>query len=154
MSFLVTLHVLAATIWVGGMFFALLALRPAAAIAVEPDQRPLLWCHTLSRFFLWVWISAITLLVTGYGMIGMVFGGMANVGWHVHLMQLTGIAMMLLFLHVWFAPYRKLKRAVADKDWAAGRQQLESIRKFVGMNLVLGLLTIIIGAGDRYLGSL
>ena len=32
MSVAITLHVLAAIVWIGGMFFALLILRPAAAI--------------------------------------------------------------------------------------------------------------------------
>ena len=34
-SFAYTLHVLAALIWVGGMFFAWMILRPAAMAALE-----------------------------------------------------------------------------------------------------------------------
>jgi len=29
--------------------------------------------------------------------------GFANVGWHIHLMQATGWAMIVVFLHVYFA---------------------------------------------------
>jgi Predicted integral membrane protein len=38
-----SLHVLSATIWVGGMFFAYVILRPVAATQFEPAQRLTLW---------------------------------------------------------------------------------------------------------------
>lgn len=44
------LHSLAAAVWVGGMFFAYMALRPAAG-ALEPPQRLTLWRGTFDRFF-------------------------------------------------------------------------------------------------------
>src|SRR5690606_1619191 len=49
------LHILAAVIWVGGMFFAYMALRPAMGATLDPESRPRLWLHTLDRFFRWVW---------------------------------------------------------------------------------------------------
>ena len=55
----ITLHLLAAVIWVGGMFFAYMALRPATG-SLEPSIRLTLWSQTLKRFFPWVWISANT----------------------------------------------------------------------------------------------
>lgn len=76
MSLAIALHVLSAVIWVGGMFFAYMAMRPAVVEVVNESQRGILWCHTLSRFFQWVWASVILLLVTGYWMIFSVFGGM------------------------------------------------------------------------------
>ena len=39
MSVTITLHLLSAVIWVGGMFFAYMVLRPAAATLLEPPQR-------------------------------------------------------------------------------------------------------------------
>jgi uncharacterized membrane protein len=151
MSLLIALHTLAAVIWVGGMFFAYMALRPAVAKVLQPEQRPLLWCHTLSLFFRWVWASVAVLLVTGFAMLGSYFGGMANAGWHIHVMLLVGIVMMLLFVHIWFAPYRRLKQAIdaADQDEAARR--VGQIRLFVMINLILGLAVVIIGSGGRYI---
>ena len=39
MSVSIALHLVAAVIWVGGMFFAYMALRPAAATVLEPPAR-------------------------------------------------------------------------------------------------------------------
>lgn len=151
MSIAIVLHVLAAVVWVGGMFFAYLAMRPAVGQVVAAEQRPVLWCHTLSRFFRWVWAAVIVLLVTGYWMVFSYFGGMAGAGVHVHLMQALGLVMMLLFLHVFFAPYRRLKQAVSDGDMAEGGRRVGQIRLLVGINLILGLVVIAIGSGGRYI---
>jgi uncharacterized membrane protein len=66
------------------------------------------------------------------------------VGHHVHAMFALGVAMMLIFLHVYFAPWRRLQRAVAAEDWKAGGAALGQIRKLVGINLTLGIVTITI----------
>ena len=80
MSLAIALHVLSAVIWVGGMFFAYMAMRPAVVEVVEASQRGHLWSKTLERFFRWVWLAVVLLLVTGYWMIFSVFGGMAGAG--------------------------------------------------------------------------
>ena len=151
MSLAIALHLLAAVVWVGGMFFAYLAMRPAVGQVLATEQRPTLWCHTLSRFFRWIWAAIVVLLVTGYWMVFAHFGGMANVGWHVHAMQGLGLLMMLLFLHVFFAPYRRLKQAVANGNVEEGGRQVGRIRVLVAVNLVLGLVVIVIASGGRYL---
>jgi uncharacterized membrane protein len=150
MAVLIALHVLAAAVWVGGMFFAHMALRPSVEQLAPPQRLPLL-AATLARFFAWVWIAVALLLATGYLMIGMVFGGFADLGLHIHLMQGIGLVMMALFAHVWFAPFRRLRAAVAAGDWPAGGRQMGQIRLIVGINLVLGLVTIVVAAGGRYL---
>ena len=68
MALLVALHVLAAVVWVGGMFFAYMVLRPSAG-PLQSDTRLKLWHRVFQRFFPWVWASIILLLVSGYGMI-------------------------------------------------------------------------------------
>lgn len=151
MSLAIALHLLAAVIWVGGMFFAYMAMRPAVGQVVDVSHRGALWCQTLSRFFRWVWVSIGVLLVTGYWMVFAVFGGMAGAGWHIHVMQGLGIVMMLIFLHVYFAPFRRLKLAVANSDPQEGQRRVGQIRMLVGINLILGLLVIVIGSGGRYL---
>ena len=74
----ISLHVLAAVIWVGGMFFAYMALRPVAAKLLEPAVRLSLWARSLSRFFFWVWLAVIIIPVTGYWMIFSAFNGFAG----------------------------------------------------------------------------
>ncbi len=150
MPLAISLHLLAAVIWVGGMFFAYQCLRPVAAKVLEPPQRLTLWCHLFSRFFAWVWASIVTLLATGHWMIALM-GGMAAVGMHVHVMLITGYLMVALFLHLYFAPYQRLKKAVGASDWPQAAVQLNQIRRIVGINLLLGLVTVINAVGGRML---
>ncbi len=142
-------HVLAAVVWVGGMFFAYVVLRPVAG-ALEPMPRLALWRGVLGRFFPWVWASIAALLLSGYGMLLLGLGGFAGAGMHVHLMQASGLLMMALFLHLYFAPWRRLQRALDQGDGAAAAAQLGQIRRIVGINLVLGLVTAVVGASGRF----
>jgi uncharacterized membrane protein len=145
------LHALSAVVWVGGMFFAHQALRPAA-VALEPGPRLLLWSGVLDRFFAWVIAAIVLLLVSGYVLVFAVLGGFRRIGIHVNLMQGLGILMMLLFFHLYFAPWRRFRAAVARQDWADGGRQLGQIRTIVTINLVLGLIVVAIGSSGRYWG--
>lgn len=149
MPIAITIHILAAAIWVGGMFFAYMVLRPAA-LDLAPPQRLSLWSRAFARFFPWVWIAVVLLLLSGYWMILFAFDGFANVGLYIHIMQATGILMMLIFLHVFFAPYRRLNRALASADFETAAKALNQIRVLVGVNLILGLITIIVGSAGAY----
>src|SRR5258707_8469871 len=145
------LHAISAVVWVGGMFFAHQVLRPAAA-ALDPRPRLLLWSRVLGRFFAWVIAAIVLLLGSGYAMVFAVFGGFGKVGLHVNLMQGLGILMMLLFFHLYFAPWRRFRRAVGREDWAEGGRRLGQILTIVTINLVLGLIVVAIGSSGRYWG--
>lgn len=147
----IALHIIAAVIWVGGMFFAHQALRPAAAQVLEPPLRLQLWVQTFKRFFLWVWLCTFVLLGTGYWMMFSYFGGFAGAPMHIQLMQGLGIVMIAIYLHVFFAPYRRLRHAVIVEDFAEGARRLAQIRKLVGLNLIIGLCVITIASAGRYL---
>lgn len=149
MTVLVALHALAAVVWVGGMFFAYLVLRPSAG-PLDPPLRLALWNRVFSRFFPWVWASMIVLLVSGYAMLFIGFGGFAGAPPHINLMQATGILMMLLFLHLYFAPWRRFSRAVGAGASEPAASALNQIRRIVGINLVLGLVTVTLGASGRF----
>ena len=151
MTVAVTLHLLAVVVWVGGMFFAYMALRPVAASLLEPPLRMPLWSQTFARFFPWVWAAIIVLLVTGYWMIFRVFGGFGSLALYIHLMQGLGLVMIAIFLHVYFAPYRKMQRAVEAKDFALAGKALGQIRQLIGLNLSIGLVLIVIASAGRYL---
>ena len=90
-----TLHVLGAIVWVGGMFFAYMVLRPVAG-EMEGPVRLWLWRQVFGRFFPWVWASVLALLASGYLMLFWGLGGFAGAGMHVHIMQLLGWIMVLL----------------------------------------------------------
>ena len=150
-SIAISLHALAAVVWVGGMFFAYMALRPVVAKLLEPAVRLTLWTRTLSRFFIWVWLAVLLIPLTGYWMIFSAFGGFAGVSWYIHLMQGLGIVMILLFLHVFFAPYQRLRRAVKAEDFPEGAKQLAKIRTFVGINLLIGLVVVVSAIGFEHM---
>lgn len=151
MAIAISLHLLAAVVWVGGMFFAYMALRPVAASLLEPPLRLPLWSQTFSRFFPWVWTSVIILLVTGFWMVISVYGGFGAVGIHIQLMTGIGFLMFLLFMHVFFAPYRGLKKALVDNDFPEAGRRLAQIRIIIAINLVLGLLVTVIASSGRFL---
>ena len=151
MGIALILHILAAVIWVGGMFFAHVMLRPVAAGQLEPPARLTLWVGVFKTFFPWVFAAIATLLASGYWMVLSFYGGFDAVGMHVHLMIWVGYVMMLLFFHVFFAPFKRLKRAVAAEDWPAGGKSLAQIRVLVGINLLIGLAVIAVASGGRFL---
>jgi len=144
------LHVLSIVVWVGGMFFAYMALRPVAASVLEPPQRLTLWAGVFEKFFPWVWVAVVFILLSGLHML-VLLGGV-EAPHYTRAMFFLGIVMMLIFGHVFFVPYQKLKRAVAEQDWKAGGAALGQIRQLVGINLSLGLLTIAVVFGGRALG--
>jgi len=153
MTIAIALHVLAAVVWVGGMFFAYVCLRPVAANLLDPPLRLPLWVHVFGKFFPFVWIAVIALPLTGYWMIFNVFGGMANSPLYIHVMNGIGSLMILLYLHVFFAPYKRLKQAVADQNWPVGGKSLAQIRVLIGINLTLGLIVILIASGGRFMAA-
>lgn len=148
MRFALLLHVLSVVVWVGGMFLAYLAVRPAAAETLEPPQRLRLWAGIFRRFFRWVWAAVALLLLTGFSMMG----EMERVPAYVQAMAGIGIVMMAIFLHVYFAPYGRLNRAVAAEDWKAGGAALSQIRVLVGINLLLGLANVAVALLGTALG--
>lgn len=151
MTLAIALHVLAATLWVGGMFFAYVCLRPVAASLLDPPLRLPLWVHVFGKFFPFVWMSVIALPLTGYWMIFNIFGGMTGAPIYIHIMNGIGSLMILLYLHVFFAPYKRLKQAVADQNWPEGGKRIGQIRILIGINLTLGLIVILIASGGRFI---
>ena len=145
MTIALFLHVISVVIWVGGMFLAYVAVRPAAAEVLEPAQRLRLWTGIFRRFFPWVWASVVLILGSGFAIIGQ----MAAVPVYVLVMTVIGVVMSMIFMHVYFAPFGRLKRAVAAADWKGGGAALNQIRVLVGTNLALGLLNIAVAILGR-----
>ncbi len=149
MAVLIAIHVLAAVVWVGGMFFAYTVLRPAAG-PLDPGVRLPLWHRGLGQFFIWVWASIALLLISGFGMIFGYLGGFAAAGVHVHLMVGIGIIMMLLFTYLYFGPWRRFADAHAGGRLPEAGAELNRTRLIVAVNLLLGLATVVVGASGRF----
>ena len=142
------IHLVAVLIWVGGMFFAYVVLRPAAVDVLQPPERLRLWNNVFRRFFNWVWGAVAAILASGLYMIYL-YGGMSGVPPFVHIMLLLGLIMMGIYGYVFFACYVPLSLHVAKERWKEAGEILGKIRKLVGVNVVLGLLTVcvaVIGA--------
>jgi uncharacterized membrane protein len=145
-------HIFGAVVWVGGMFAIYVCLRPALS-AVDPPQRLRLLRITFQNFFPWVWAAVLLLLVSGYWMVFVTFGGFSGARLHVHLMQFVGWVMIALFVWLFHDPWLAFKHAVDADDWhplpvrtsiASGASLRSTCR--------LGLLVVIIGASSRYWG--
>lgn len=146
MSIAITLHVLALIIWVGGMFFAHSSLRPASIDILEPPLRLKLWQATFQRFFMWVWIAIIVIFASGFWM----FFQFPKPPLFIHIMTGIGSLMMLIYGHIYFSPYRRLKKAVNSENWPEGAKALGQIRTLVGVNLTLGIITTVVATAGKF----
>jgi len=138
-GWVLAIHILCAVIWVGGMFFAIVVLRPSIA-ALEPAQRIAMHNRVFRRFFLVVWHVMPIALISGFAM---VMGGLASVPWNVHAMMALGLIMALVFAALVFGPYRRFRAAVSS---ARAGDAAEQIRRLIMLNLALGLVTVVLAA--------
>ncbi|MEB0204990.1 CopD family protein [Pseudomonas sp. CCC3.1] len=143
-----SLHLLAALIWVGGMFFAWMILRPAAMKALEGPARLTLWVEVFQRFFVWVWVAVVILPISGVGLLQMRFSGFETAPRYVQIMMGLYIVMVALFIRIQSLQLPELRKAVEAQEWAAGAVVMGRIRRLVGCNLVIGLVVVAI-AGAR-----
>jgi uncharacterized membrane protein len=141
-----TLHLLAAILWVGGMFFAWMILRPAAVASLEGPMRLKLWLQVFSRFFVWVWMAVIILPVTGIGMIQVNFSGFETAPRYVQVMIGLYVVMVALFIKIQSVQLPELRRAVTAEQWTDSAAALGKIRRLVGVNLLVGIAVVCIAA--------
>lgn len=146
-----TLHILGAIVWVGGMFAAYVCLRPAMGV-LETEQRCRLWRNFFAKFFPWVWASIVLLLGSGFWMMFTTFGGFAGAPIYIHAMMAVGLLMVALFAWLFHGPWLKFKHAVDAGDWPAAGPQLNRIRQIIMINLPLGLIVVVIGGTGRFWG--
>jgi uncharacterized membrane protein len=147
----IAFHLIAAVVWVGGMFFAYVVLRPSANM-LEPPRKLSLWAGVFKRFFPWVWAAAIILLFTGYWLMFRWFNGFGSSPGYVHIMHLLGLVMIVLFIYLYYRPYRTFTAAVQLEKWPDAADALNRIRHIVLMNLILGLVLMTTVSGLQKLG--
>ena len=144
-----TLHVLSITVWIGGMVFAHFFLRPAVA-RLEAPVRLQLMHDVLGRFFQAVLVASLVTLASGVWMLGRVAkqvvqsGGKFEMPLAWTVMAVLGVVMVAIFMHIRFALFRRLGRAVAASDWAVGGATLAQIRTWVSINLGIGILVLLV----------
>ena len=54
----------------------------------------------------------------------------------------AGVVMMLIFGHIRFALFPRIRRAVQAQKWPDGARAVNTVRLLVLVNLVLGVVTI------------
>ncbi len=144
-----TLHVLSLIVWVGGMVFAHFFLRPAVA-SLEPPLRLRLMHEVLGRFFKAVLVASLLTLVSGVWMLGRVAKQVVQSGGNFQMplawtvMAVLGVLMVAIFMHIRFALYKRLGRAVETSDTAAGGAAMAQIRRWVTINLGLGVFIVVV----------
>lgn len=136
---LLLVHLLAAIVWVGGMFFAHFAMRPALRAVLEPPRALAVTTAALGRFFRFVTVAVVLLFASG----GPLFhrgGAAAPLGWW--LMLGLGIVMTGVFGVIAGALYPRLRKAVDAGALAEAGPLLARIRALVLFNLVLGTAAV------------
>jgi uncharacterized membrane protein len=144
-----TVHLLAIIVWLGGMVFVHFFLRPSLA-TLEPPVRLRLMHEVLGRFFQAVLVVSLLTLGSGVWLLGRVAkqvvqaGGSFQMPWQWTVMAVLGTLMVAIFLHIRFALFKRLARAVAASDWPAGGAALSQIRQWVLVNLALGTVILLV----------
>jgi uncharacterized membrane protein len=138
-DWVLVVHVLCVVIWVGGMFFAYVVLRPSLGV-LEPVQRIALHTQVFRRFFLVIWHAMPLILLSGFTMLFVFDGGAANAAWNINAMMLIGLIMSAVFVLIVFGPYARFRRTTERATAAAC---IDRIRKLIGVNLVLGIITVV-----------
>lgn len=127
------LHVIGVLIWIGGMFYTLFVLRPS--LSVISTDRVLFVETAMGRFFKFVWVAILLLLLTG--------GYRAHI--HIHspvfdLKLFIYTMMVLIFSYIYFVLFRKLRKSnLEEKPFL-----INKITLLIKTNFGLGLLVILL----------
>ena len=144
-----TLHVLSMIVWIGGMVFAHFFLRPAVA-QLESPVRLRLMHDVLGRFFQAVLVASLLTLASGVWMLGRVAKQVVQSGGNFEMplawtvMAVLGVVMVAIFMHIRFVLFNRLSQAVTASEWAGGGAASAQIRKWVSINLGLGVLVLLV----------
>ena len=143
------LHLIAGIVWIGGMTFMLFALRPAALVSLDAQPRALLMGEVFKRFYILVLLAIALLFTTGTHLYTATFRaaklatgqGSVPLGWNV--MLVLGLSMMLIFGHIYFAGFKKYRRAVTAGQWPVAAKAAGLMHTMTLVNFTLGWLAIV-----------
>jgi uncharacterized membrane protein len=148
MSIAMTLHILGVIIWVGGMFFAHMVLRPALNECLEAPQRLPLLLKVFDGFFPWVWGAVIAIMASGFWMLFTVYEG--SIGFWLEFMSVVGVLMSAIFVFIYAIPYNQVGVALREDDKAKLVKAVNLIRQLILINLSLGMLVTIVATLGKY----
>ena len=61
---------------------------------------------------------------------------------HVHVMTALGLVMAVIYGFIVSVPFPRVRASVEAAQWEAAGAAMTQVRRLVGINLVLGLVTI------------
>ena len=143
-------HLLGVIVWVGGMFFMLASLRPAAAEVLEPPARVRLMHAAMRHFFAAATIAALFVLLSGATLLALAHreAGRSGLAFNMPLdwyaMIVLFFVMLAVFAHIRFVLFRRLSGAVATQSWPIAAAAIATIRWEVMLNLVIGVFIVVI----------
>jgi uncharacterized membrane protein len=136
------LHLLASSLWIGGIFFSHFAVRPALRERLDGQARIRIAISIFERFFPWVWVAIVALWVSGIW-IG-ILEARHQVALHVHIMAGIALIMTLIFAYLYAVPFQAMRIAVTHyENWRLAGAKLMVVRRWMLVNLVLGVLTVL-----------
>jgi len=129
------LHYLATVMWIGGMAFNILVLRPSMT-AIDQNQRAVLGSKVLKRFIIFAWLSILVLILTG---ISISRADTLATTYGFVLLSKHAVTLIMVLIVVWISFVNSSKLApYAPKP--------ETILMLVKTNLSLGILVLLLTA--------
>ncbi|MEJ2610731.1 MAG: hypothetical protein P8179_11750 [Candidatus Thiodiazotropha sp.] len=148
MSIALTFHLLGVIIWVGGIFFSHVVLRPALNDQLEPDLRLLFLLRVFDGFFPWVWGAVIAILGSGFWLMFTRFED--AIPFWLSFMATAGTLMAGIFVFVYAIPYHQFSEALKAGDKLRVVSSITLIRKLILINLGLGMLITLVVLFGKY----
>jgi uncharacterized membrane protein len=144
------IHLLCIVAWLGGMFFALACLHPAAVEQLEPPERIRLMHATLRRFLDVLMAAIVLTLASGAALIGLAVRDRASAAlpfampldWYA-MVGLFAV-MALVFVRVRWVLFPRATRGLQAQAWPDAAAALGAIRRAVMLNLTLGVVVVVV----------
>jgi len=138
--FMLWLHYLATVMWIGGMAFNILVLRPSM-VAIDQNQRPVLGTTVLKRFIIFAWLSIAALILTGIPIAfsHVAFENIFSTTYGIVLLSKHFVTLIMILIVTWVS-------FVLSTKLASFAPKPNTILILVKINLSLGILVLLLTA--------
>ncbi len=132
------LHYLATVMWIGGMAFNILVLRPSM-IVIDQNQRPVLGTKVLKRFIIFAWLSIAALILTGISIASsrIAFEDIFSTTYGIVLLSKHFVTLIMVLIVAWIS-------FVLSGKLSSFAPKSETILLLVKTNLSLGILVLLL----------
>lgn len=152
MTLVLSIHTLATIIWLGGLFFICVVFALATR-NMEQATLLSLWHRVLSRFFVWAWIGIGLILISGIAMVFLEFGGFSGIPAIHRANMLIGIPAILLYIYLYFFPWRRFRQALAINESHAAEVRIREARVIMSIIVTLGVIASVVSLAGRFVST-